>query len=200
MLNRTAKRPGGSGADSGLRDRPAHRDLALALRPHDGVDRRLDDATRIGLERDLRLVAGRHLMQLVLVKEGDDLELVLDEGQHRLEAERGGELARAQLQVDDRAVGRRIEDGLTELPLRSGELSLDLRDFRLIVAHGGAQAGANLRLRCDVRVELRFELLHLRFRFLQGKAISGAGRPTVHGSAPRAWRASSSFARTEPSD
>jgi hypothetical protein len=43
---------------------------------------RLDDAARVGVERDLRFVPGFDLVQLVLVEERKDLVLGVDEGHH----------------------------------------------------------------------------------------------------------------------
>src|SRR5262249_43913277 len=43
---------------AGLRDRPGHWNLALALRPDHRVDLRFDDPAGHGVERDLRFVTG----------------------------------------------------------------------------------------------------------------------------------------------
>ena len=95
-----------------MRHGRTHRNLALPLGPDNRVDARLDDLAWIGLERDLGLVSRQHLVQLVLVVQGNDLELILDKSHHRQRTERRRHLARAQLQVDHGAVGGRIEDRL----------------------------------------------------------------------------------------
>ena len=70
-------------------------ELPLRLRPDDRVDVRLDDAARVGVERDLRFVAGLDLVQLVLAEQREDLVLVVDERHHFVERHAGDEEARA---------------------------------------------------------------------------------------------------------
>ena len=103
---------------SGLRQRAGERQLALALRPDDRIDLGLDDAARIGRQRDLGLVAGLHFVQLVLPEEGEDDVILFDEAHDRQHRQLRDRRARAQLQVDHVAVGRRIDRRFVQLPLR----------------------------------------------------------------------------------
>src|SRR5262245_45668480 len=135
-------------------NRPAHLHLALSLGPHDGIDARLDDSTRVGLQRDLGFVTRLHVVELVLVIKRNDLELILHKGHDRLETEGSSELPGPQLQIDDGAISRRIEHGLTQLPLGVLELRLDLSNFSLVVAGGRPETSTYLRFRRDICTDL----------------------------------------------
>src|SRR5215211_86566 len=69
-----------------VRQIAADRHLALRRGPQDGVDFALDDATRIHLHENFRLVARLHVAQFVLAEKSQNPGIVLlDETHHRLE-------------------------------------------------------------------------------------------------------------------
>lgn len=131
-------------SEAGLRNGSAQGHLSLSLRPHDGVHLALDDAARAGLERNLRFIARLHFGELVLMKERDHLILVFDEAHHRRHWQPRNERARPQLQIDYRAVSRRIDTGLRKIPLRLRELRLVLRDLSEIAVHPRTKLLAHL--------------------------------------------------------
>ena len=96
---------------------------------------RLDDAARVGVERDLRFVARRDLVQFVLVEHREDLVFGVDEGHDLVERHAGHEIARSQHHVDHRAVSRRDHRRLFQVPAGVLELGARRVDLRLSDPH-----------------------------------------------------------------
>ena len=130
----TGNRPGGA-ANGRLRQVAVRVQLPLGLRPDDRVDMRLDDPARIGVERNLRFVAGDDLVQLVLVEQREDLVIVVDKGHQLVERHAGHEEAGAKHHVHHRAVARRMQGGLREIELGVLELGARRLDLRLRDLH-----------------------------------------------------------------
>ena len=191
----TGKRPGG-GTNVVLRQVAGGLELSLALRPDDRVHVGLDDAARIGVERDLRLVARLDLVQLVLAEQREDLILVVDEGHHLVERHAGDEEAGAEHDVHHRAVAGRehvvcvrsqralsscarvvstCACGHLHLRLGRGDLRLDLRDRREVAVDAACELFAHLLLGRARRRKLRRQLVDVRLRLLEIEAIAGAG-------------------------
>ena len=170
MASRTAKRPGGSGTGPVCGRVGAHRDLPLPLGPDDRVHARLDDLARIGLERDLGLVARLHLVQFVLVIQGNDLELILHKGHHGNRTERRRHLARPQLEVDHRSVGWRVEAVCESSQRAFASCALIARPppGRLPRWRRGAP---DLGFCGDIRGHLPLKLPHVGFGLLECEAV-----------------------------
>ena len=116
----------------------ANGQLSLCGGPHDRIHFAFHDAARIHLEGDLRLLARLDLADFVLMVNGENPLLILDEihrGRHR---QRNGHRARPQRQSHDGAIGGRMIGGLAEFPFasascaRPGDLGFDLGDFVLL--------------------------------------------------------------------
>ncbi len=139
--------------DDGLRQFAGRRDLSLRLRPEHRIDLRLDDAARIGVERNLGVIARLHLVQFVLAEQREDLPVLVDERHHIEERHAGHEGARTKLHVDHRAVARRDHRRLRQLPacvveLRAGGVDLGFRHAQVRLG------GRNLRLHLGDRSQV----------------------------------------------
>ena len=137
------------------------------------------------------------LVQLVLAEQREDLVLVVDERHDLVERHAGDEEAGAQHDVHHRAVARREDGRLRQLPpgvielgpggihlrLRDthlcqggGHLRLDLRDGRKIPVHAAAEFFAHLLLGGARRRDLPRQLVDARLRLLEIEAVARTGR------------------------
>jgi hypothetical protein len=95
-------------------------------------------------EGDLRFIAGHHHAQLVLLKQGDDLVVILDKTHGGDLKERRGNRTGPQLKIDHHPVAWRDNGGLRQVPPCARKLRADLCDFGLIVIHRRTQYRSNL--------------------------------------------------------
>ena len=187
------------------RQHAADGQLALRRRPDDRFDVALDDARRVGLERNLRLVARLDLAHLVLPEVGHDPLLVLDERHRRDGRERHDHHAGPQGQRDDVAIGRGDGHGLLEIPRRVGQLRLGLRDLRQdlrdLVLHAGRRLRRQPLLHLCHRglgsLQVVLRPLQVGLRLVEIEAVAGAGSDEFLELAAR-WRASASCVRAVP--
>ena len=140
-----------------VRQVAADRHLALRRGPEDGVHLALDDAARIHLHEDFRLVARLHVAQFVLAEKGQHPGIVLlDEAHHRPGRKLRGAHAGTQREIRHAAIGRREMRGAVEVVFRAHEVRFGLGDLRL-----------GLRFRGVGGEEFAFQISEIALRLLE---------------------------------
>ena len=140
-----------------LHEVAADRQLALRRGPQDGVHLALDDAARIHLHEDFRLVARLHVTQFVLVKEGQQPGIILvDEAHHRPGRKLRGAHAGTQREIRHAAVGRREMRRAVEVVFRTQEVLFGLGNLRF-----------GLRFRGVGREKFAFQISEIALRLLE---------------------------------
>ena len=140
---------------------------------------------------------GFDLVQLVLAEQREDLVLVVDERHDLVERHAGHEEAGPEHHVHHRAVARRDDGRLRQIPSRvlelrarrldlrlrdlhlrlgGGDLRLDLRDRRQIAVDASRELFPDLLLGGARRGDLRGQLVDVGLRLLEIEAIAGPGR------------------------
>ena len=152
--------------------------LALCRGPQDGVHLALDDPTRIGLQKDFRLVAWLDIAQLVLVIESKNPGVILlDKAHHGIGGDRRRAHAGLESEIRHATVGRREMDAAVEIVFRIDQVCFRLADLRLACDSVASAARNSLsrlpRSLCACSRSARFpgpgcgergELLHPLFR------------------------------------